>query len=118
MQKPLMPPMTLFVFALWQVICAWLYQFRLLPSLRPDAALAAGRIPSTDQFIRTFANFCYLTAVPLFIAGLVALLTLNEPRCRHIAQMARWKQWLYWPFHGVDPVDLPIRKPTFPPLSD
>ena len=111
MQKPIGAPMMVFFIAFITLLCAALYDFRLLPSLRSDTLLIHGVIYPTAWWAHRYALFLAITSILFIVAGSVGLLTLNESRRRYIANLPRWQQWFFWPFHGVT-----FQVPPLPPV--
>ena len=91
---------TLF-FALSCGISGILYQFRLLPSLRPDAIQPSGGPWPPERFAHMMSGISFFFAAVYSVITVVSVLTLDGSQRRFLASLPRWQQWLIWPFHGA-----------------
>ena len=103
MKKPMISPILSFVAAFLAISHGIRAHFRIPSYLHSDTVLSAGRQVPVEQFARFDANASYSSAIFFFVFGVFGVLLLTEANRRYIAQLPRWQQWLFWPFHGIAP---------------
>ena len=87
-----------FLGALAGVVMATLVRNRALPFLRGDTILAAGgKVVPTEQWATFASKFLYVGSAAMVLLGLIALFTFSEANRRYIAQLPRWRRFLWWP---------------------